>query len=277
MKTAFIGGGNMGRAILGGLIDSGAAPGDFRVGEKSAELAAALRNDFGVSVGADNLAAVRDADLVVLAVKPQVMHDVIVPLASALQARRPVVLSVAAGIRVASLQAWCGPGVPIVRAMPNRPALVRAGATGLFAAPDVSAQGRELAETAMRALGLTVWVPDEDAIDIVTALSGSGPAYFFLLAELMAESAERLGLAPATARALATATLHGAGTLARASDGDLARLRIEVTSPGGTTEAALRSLDAAGLRDIVHAALDAATGRGRELAAQFGSETPRAP
>jgi pyrroline-5-carboxylate reductase len=155
--------------------------------------------------------------------------------------------------------------------MPNRPALVGAGATGLFASPDVSAAHRAKAEAVMRAVGEVVWVPTEDALDVVTALSGSGPAYFFLLAELMMQAAIDLGLEPDAARRLAVATLHGAGLLAHSSDGDLARLRMEVTSKGGTTEAALKVLNGADLRGIVAQALEAATRRGGELAAQFGT------
>ena len=177
-----------------------------------------------------------------------------------------------AGIRTAALEAWCGAGVPIVRAMPNRPALVGAGVTGLFAPAHVAAAARSAAERVMQAVGEVVWVASEDDLDIVTALSGSGPAYFFLLAELMTQAAVELGLQPQAARRFAVATLHGAGLLAHASDGDLGRLRAEVTSKGGTTEAALRTLDAADLRGIVARAIGAATRRSRELAAQFGSE-----
>jgi pyrroline-5-carboxylate reductase len=155
--------------------------------------------------------------------------------------------------------------------MPNRPALVGAGVTGLYAPSHVGPTHRAAAERVMLAVGEVVWVPTEDAIDVVTALSGSGPAYFFLLAELMAEAAAQLGLEPQAARRLALATLHGAGLLANASDGDLARLRAEVTSKGGTTEAAVQSLEAADLRRIITHALEAATRRSRELAAQFGS------
>jgi pyrroline-5-carboxylate reductase len=154
--------------------------------------------------------------------------------------------------------------------MPNRPALVGAGATGLFAGASASAAQRAKAEAIMSAVGEVVWVPDEEALDVVTALSGSGPAYFFLLAELMMQAAMELGLDADAARRLAVATLHGAGSLAHAGDGDLARMRAEVTSKGGTTEAALNVMNAADLRGIVTRALDAAAKRGREMAEQFG-------
>jgi pyrroline-5-carboxylate reductase len=181
------------------------------------------------------------------------------------------VVSIAAGIRLSSLQAWCGDGVPVVRAMPNRPALVGAGATGLYAEASVNASHRAQAESVMKAVGEVVWVGTEEALDIVTALSGSGPAYFFLLAEAMADAAVDLGLEREAARRLAVATLHGSGLLAQVSDGDLARLRQEVTSKGGTTEAALRTLDAADFRKLVARAVEAAARRGAELAQQFGA------
>ena len=269
---AIIGGGNMGRALIGGLLRRGTRPEQISVGESVAEARAALARDLGVSATADNSAAVETAALVVLAVKPQDAAPVLAALGPLLQRNHPIVLSIAAGIRTAALEAWCGAGVPIVRAMPNRPALVGAGVTGLFAPAHVAAAPRSAAERVMQAVGEAVWVSSEEDLDIVTALSGSGPAYFFLLAELMTQAAVELGLQPQAARRFAVATLHGAGLLAHASDGDLGRLRAEVTSKGGTTEAALRTLDAADLRGIVARAIGAATRRSRELAAQFGSE-----
>jgi pyrroline-5-carboxylate reductase len=206
-----------------------------------------------------------------VAVKPQIAGTVLTPLQPLLQRTRPLVISIAAGIRIAALESWCGAGVPVVRAMPNRPALVGAGATGLFAPTSVPSTQRELAEKVMQAVGEVVWVATEDDLDVVTALSGSGPAYFFLLAELLTQGAIDLGLEPSAARRLATATLHGAGQLAHTGDGDLARMRAEVTSKGGTTEAAVKSLDSADLRGIVARALEAATRRSRELAEQFGA------
>jgi len=269
---AIIGGGNMGRALIGGLLRRGTRPEQISVGESVAEARAALARDLGVTATADNSAAVETAALVVLAVKPQDAASVLAALGPLLQRNHPIVLSIAAGIRTAALEAWCGAGVPIVRAMPNRPALVGAGVTGLFAPAHVAAAPRSAAERVMQAVGEAVWVSSEEDLDVVTALSGSGPAYFFLLAELMTQAAVELGLQPQAARRFAVATLHGAGLLAHASDGDLGRLRAEVTSKGGTTEAALRTLDAADLRGIVAGAIGAATRRSRELAAQFGSE-----
>lgn len=271
MQLAFLGGGNMGRALIGGLLRRGTRPEQISVGESVEVARSALARDLGITATADNVAAVRDAELIVLAVKPQDAASVLASLQPLLERNKPIVLSVAAGIRASALEGWCGPGIPVVRAMPNRPALVGAGVTGLYAPDHVGATHRAAAERVMLAVGEVVWVPTEEAIDVVTALSGSGPAYFFLLAELMTEAATGLGLEPEAARRLAVATLHGAGLLANSSDGDLARLRAEVTSKGGTTEAAVRTMNAADLKGIVARALEAATRRSRELAEQFGS------
>jgi pyrroline-5-carboxylate reductase len=269
-KLAFLGGGNMGRALIGGLLQRNTRPEYIAVGEAYAPARAALAKDFGIQATADNAAAIEGAGLVVLAVKPQDAGAVLTALAPIFQRTRPVIVSVCAGLRTGALSDFCGGNIPVVRSMPNRPALVGAGATGLFASPDVSTAHRAKAEAVMRAVGEVVWVPTEDALDVVTALSGSGPAYFFLLAELMMQAAIDLGLEPEAARRLAVATLHGAGLLAHSSDGDVARLRAEVTSKGGTTEAALKVLNGADLRGIVARALEAATRRSGELAAQFG-------
>jgi pyrroline-5-carboxylate reductase len=276
-RVAFLGAGHMGRAIIAALLRAGFRAEDIRVGEPLATARDALARDFGVAASDDNAAALAQADIVVLAVKPQDMGQVLAPLSAPLRARKPVVLSIAAGIRVADLQRWCGTAIAIVRAMPNRPALVGAGATGLFADADVPAAARALAERVMRSCGSVVWVPREELIDAVTALSGSGPAYFFLLAEAMAQAGVELGLTADAAQQLAIATLHGAGLMAAQSDGDLAKLRAEVTSKGGTTAAALQVFDDAGVRVIVARALAAAAERGRTLAAQFGASQPRTP
>lgn len=271
IQAAFVGGGNMGGALIRGLIARGLAPHKVSVGEAQQARRVELADQLGVHVTTDNREAVRGADVVVIAVKPQDMAGIVASLADEFRARRPLVISIAAGIRTADIEAWCGPGVPVVRAMPNRPALNGAGATGMYAPATVGDAQRELAAQVLGAVGSTVWVSDESHIDVVTALSGSGPAYFFLLAELMTESAVRLGLDRASAQELAIQTLYGSGRMARDSDGDLARLRAEVTSKGGTTEAAIRSFEAANLRGIVAAALTAATERGRELAQAFGN------
>ncbi len=269
---AILGGGNMGRALIGGLLRRGTRPEQISVGESVEAARESLAGEFGIMATADNVAALERATVVVVAVKPQDTASVLTPLRTLLSRNRPTVLSVAAGIRVAALETWCGPGIPVVRAMPNRPALVGAGATGLYAPAHVDAPHRAAAQHVMESTGEVVWVPSEDALDVVTALSGSGPAYFFLLAELMANAAVDLGLEPQSARRLAVATLYGSGLLAHTSDADLARLREQVTSKGGTTEAALRTLNNADLRGIIARALESATLRSRELASQFGKE-----
>jgi pyrroline-5-carboxylate reductase len=244
---------------------------NISVGEAHQARRIALADELGVLVTADNREAVAGADVVVLAVKPQDMAGTVQAIADVLAQREPLVISIAAGIRVADITNWCS-GAAVVRAMPNRPALNNAGATAIFAPAGVSEAHRNLAAQILGAVGTTVWVQDEDALDVVTALSGSGPAYFFLLAELMTDAAVKLGLDRASAQELAIQTLYGTGRMARDSDGDLARLRAEVTSKGGTTEAAVRAFEAANLRGIVAAAVSAATERGREMAQAFGNQ-----
>jgi pyrroline-5-carboxylate reductase len=271
VKISILGGGNMGRALAGGLLRRNTRPEQICIGESIPAARESLARELGLTALADNASVVADASVVIVAVKPQDVGKMLPPLAPLIRGSHATVVSIAAGIRLSSLQAWCGDGVPVVRAMPNRPALVGAGATGLYAEASVNASHRAQAESVMKAVGEVVWVGTEEALDIVTALSGSGPAYFFLLAEAMADAAVDLGLEREAARRLAVATLHGSGLLAQVSDGDLARLRQEVTSKGGTTEAALRTLDAADFRKLVARAVEAAARRGAELAQQFGA------
>jgi len=267
-RLCILGAGNLGRALIGGLLRAGWRPEQLSVAESQSAARDAVARDFAITATGDNAAAVAGASIVVLAVKPQDAAAVLQPLATALAAERPLLISVAAGVRIAALESWCGAGVPVMRAMPNRPARVGAAATGLYAPPAVGHEPRVAAERVLQAVGDVFWVRSEELLDVVTALSGSGPAYFFLLAELMAEAGAELGLESAMAQRLAAATLYGSGLLTHAGDGDLARLREEVTSAGGTTEAALRAFAAADLRATVRAALAAATQRGRELARQ---------
>jgi pyrroline-5-carboxylate reductase len=272
ITAAFIGGGNMGGALIRGLIARGLPAQKISVGEAHQPRRIQLADELGVHVTADNREAVDGADVVVLAVKPQDMAGTVQPLADVFARRPPLVVSIAAGIRVSDIEGWCGPGVPVVRAMPNRPALNSAGATAMYAPQVMRDDLRGLAAQVLGAVGITVWVKEEAHIDVVTALSGSGPAYFFLLAELMTDAAVNLGLDRPSALELAIQTLYGSGLMARASDGDLARLRAEVTSKGGTTEAAVRAFDGANLRGIVAAAVTAAADRGREMAQVFGDK-----
>jgi pyrroline-5-carboxylate reductase len=281
MHIAFIGGGNMGRALIAALLRGGVPVDRLSVADRDEATRGALERDLGVRSFRDNVAAVAGAKVVVLAVKPQEMAHVVEGLREALQRDRPLLLSVAAGIRCADLLGWSGGGLDVIRAMPNRPALVGAGATALYAPATVPSARRELATRIIAPSGLVVWLDREDQMDAVTALSGSGPAYFFLLAEAMADAAAALGLDPATARRLAVATLHGAGAMAghgvaadastakeSSTDWSMPRMRAEVTSKGGTTEAALRSLEAAGFRALVAAAMRAAAERSAALSAQ---------
>ena len=273
-NVAFIGGGNMARGLLGGLLARGFDPARITVTAATAATRSALATDLGVRVSDDSLAAIAGARVVVLAVKPQVMGDVVRAMAAGLRASRPLVISVAAGITAGQLQQWIGEGVPVVRSMPNRPALIGAGATGMFADASVAAADRALATELLGASGLALWVEKESDIDLVTALSGSGPAYFFRLAELMAEAAIAEGLDPAVARQLAASTLAGAGRMVAAESApDLAAMRAAVTSRGGTTAAALEQFDAAGLPAAVAAAMRAAAARSRELALQSGARS----
>lgn len=273
LRLTLIGGGNMTRGLLGGLIGKGADPALITVTAPSSATREALERDFGVRTTADNAAAVAGAQVVVLSVKPQIMAQVVRDLAPSLQAARPLVVSVAAGIAVQQLAGWVGGGLPVVRAMPNRPALVGAGATGLYADASVGAAQRELATQVLAATGLAVWVPREQDLEWVTALSGSGPAYFFLMAELMGKVAEAHGIEPDVARQLAAQTLAGAGQLVAAeASPDMARMRAQVASKGGTTEAALNRFNELGLASVVESAMQAAATRSREMAELFGNQ-----
>ena len=271
-SIAFIGGGNMARSLLGGLIADGLSPARLQVSEPEPARREALAREFGVSGTTDNAAAARAAEVVLLAIKPQVMPGVARELAGPMAESGALAISVAAGIRIADLARWLGEGVPVIRAMPNTPALLRCGATVLCAGPGVSAAQRELAESILRAVGSVSWVEDEAQMDLVTALSGSGPAYFFLLTEAMADAAAELGMAPELARLLAVETALGAARMAIESDEGVAELRRRVTSPGGTTAAALDALEAGGFRTLVAQALTKAQARSQQLAERFGKE-----
>jgi pyrroline-5-carboxylate reductase len=265
----FLGGGNMGRALVAALLRSGCDRAHIQVAESHPDAARTLFADFGITAAADAASFLGRIDTLVLAVKPQDMARALQPLRATLERHRPLVISVAAGLGVSQLQHWCGAGVPVVRSMPNRPALDGAGATGLFAPPQVEPMLRQRAATILATAGLVVWVDDEALMDVVTAVSGSGPAYFFRFAEALAAAGVAGGLSPAAAMQLARATLQGAGKMA-GPGADLAALRAAVTSKGGTTAAALATFDDQGLERVVAAAVAAAVQRGRELAAEAG-------
>ena len=238
-SIAFIGGGNMARSLIGGLIASGSDPNRLWVAEPDAGQREFLRGRLGVRASADNGAVAGQADILVLAVKPQVLHSVARELAETVSARQPLVISIAAGVREPDLRRWLGGAAAIVRAMPNTPALVGSGATALFANAQVNDEQRQIAESILRAVGLVVWVTEERLLDAVTALSGSGPAYFFLLMETLEKIGVRLGLDPEVARLLTIQTGFGAAKMALESPENTATLRARVTSPGGTTERAI--------------------------------------
>jgi pyrroline-5-carboxylate reductase len=270
-KLSFIGGGNMASALIGGLIREGLSAQRIWVLDPELRQRERLTAQFSINAMPDEAPVVRDADVVVLAVKPQLMRVAAASLAPRLAGGGALLISVAAGITHDSLARWFAPGTPIVRAMPNRPALLGLGATGLYAPPDVGAAHRALTESIMTAVGATVWVERESQMDTVTAVSGSGPAYFFLFMEAIEAAARDRGLPPDVARRLTLQTALGAATMAQQSIDTLATLREQVTSKGGTTAAALAVLDAADLRGIVANAVAAADRRSAELAAQFGA------
>ncbi len=268
--VAFVGGGNMARSLIAALLRGGAEAAAIHVAEPNEALRKQLAADFGVAVFDNGAEAAKGADIVMLSVKPQVMRGVCEELAPILGARHPLVISVAAGLRIAQIDGWLGGGYPIVRCMPNTPALIGAGATGMFANPGVSAAQRAQAEAVLSGSGLTVWIEKEALMDTVTGLSGSGPAYFLLMIEALEDAAVAQGLPRETARALAIQTCLGAARLASEDAEAPARLRERVTSPGGTTHAALQAFADGGLRELVAAAVRAATERGREMSAELG-------
>ncbi len=271
MKISFIGGGNMARSLIGGLIAGGHDPSRIWVAEPDASQREFLRGRHGVHTDPDNLTAIAAADIVVLAVKPQILRGVAEQLAPALQARAPLVISVAAGVRERDLRRWLGGGrLALVRTMPNTPALVGSAASALFANEFVTEDHRQLAESLLRAVGVTVWVDDETLLDTVTALSGSGPAYFFLVMEALEQTALALGLDEDKARLLTLQTAFGAAKMALESAESPATLRVRVTSPGGTTERALGVLREGGLEALLAKALEAARQRSRELGDLLG-------
>ena len=267
MKTseliAFVGGGQMAGSLIGGLRAAGHPADRIRVAEPDPARARQLAQDHGVTVAARAAEIAAGADALVLAVKPQVMREAVAGLAPT---PATTVISIAAGVRIASLRLWLGGSAPIVRTMPNTPALLRCGITALYADAEVPAEARARAERVLAAAGATCWVEREDLIDAVTALSGSGPAYYFLVTEALREAGAALGLDPATASLLATRTLAGAGRMAETGT-DVATLRANVTSKGGTTEAAVAALVRGGLRQLFADALRAARTRAAELGA----------
>jgi pyrroline-5-carboxylate reductase len=272
-RIAFIGAGNMAASLIGGLRAQGVPAERIRASDPGAEQRAKVSAEHGIFICADNAEAVAGVDVIVLAVKPQVMKSVCQALAPHLTEGQ-LIVSIAAGIPCDSLERWLGEqaaAVPaIVRCMPNTPALLGQGVSGLYATARVSAEQRQQAEQLLSAVGVALWLDDEQQIDAVTAVSGSGPAYFFLLIEAMTAAGEQLGLPRATAAQLTLQTALGAARMALESEVDAAELRRRVTSPNGTTEAAIKSFQAGGFEALVHQALTAAATRSAELAEQLG-------
>lgn len=261
-RIAFIGAGNMAASLIGGLRAQGLDASQIRASDPGAETRTRIQAEHGIDTFEDNAQAIDGADVIVLAVKPQVMKAVCQALQPNLQDGQ-LIVSIAAGITCASLQSWVG-ARPVVRCMPNTPALLRQGVSGLYATAEVSGAQRQQAEQLLSAVGTALWLDQEQQLDAVTAVSGSGPAYFFLLIEAMTAAGEKLGLPRETASQLTLQTALGAARMAVASDVDAAELRRRVTSPAGTTEAAIKSFQASGFEAIVEQALQAAATRSAE-------------
>jgi pyrroline-5-carboxylate reductase len=270
MKITFIGGGNMAVALIGGLRRQGFSAAAIQVVEPFAEARNKLTDSFGVRCAASVDAAALNCEVLVLAVKPQQMKEAVAPLAGKLAGQ--LVVSIAAGLRMADMARWLGGYRKLVRTMPNTPALIGAGITALCADPSVDLEGRQNAEKVLRAVGSTLWIDDEAQMDAVTAVSGSGPAYVFYFLEAMEAAGLKLGFDAATARQLAVETFIGAAKLASDSPESLATLRTRVTSKGGTTEAALNSFNASGIAEAIGSGIAAADTRGRELGDLLGKD-----
>jgi pyrroline-5-carboxylate reductase len=266
----FIGAGNMARSLAGGLLNNGWSAEHLRLSDSDANQRRGAEQALGLKTFATNSELAAEAEVLVLAVKPQALKAVAEEIASTVQKQRPLVVSIAAGIRVDDIERWLGGNLSVVRVMPNTAALIGSGATGLYANARVSTAQRDEAESILRAVGVTVWVEDEALIDTVTAISGSGPAYFFLVMEVLEKAAIKHGLDPKTARLLTLETAFGAAKMALEGGEEPAQLRRRVTSPGGTTEKALQALEAGQIERLFDDAVVAAMQRARELADLFG-------
>ena len=267
-RIAFIGAGNMAASLIGGLRAKGLEAAQIRASDPGEETRTRVSAEHGIETFADNAQAIVGADVVVLAVKPQAMKAVCEALRPSLKPDQ-LVVSIAAGITCASMNNWLG-AQPIVRCMPNTPALLRQGVSGLFATAEVTAEQRQQAQELLSAVGIALWLNEEQQLDAVTAVSGSGPAYFFLLIEAMTAAGVKLGLPADIAAQLTLQTALGAAHMAVSSDVDAAELRRRVTSPAGTTEAAIKSFQANGFEAMVEKALGAAAHRSAEMAEQLG-------
>lgn len=273
-KIGFIGAGNMARSLAGGLIQNGWDKSRLSLADPDADQRRGAEQALGLTVIAENPPIADTVDILVLAIKPQVCKTACVEIAATLQARsqKPLIISLAAGIRSDSLEQWLGDGLSIVRTMPNTAALIGSGATGLYANRRVDSEQRNTAESILRAVGVTVWLQDESLMNAVTALSGSGPAYFFLVMEALETAAIKSGLDADTARLLTLETAFGAAKMALEGQEEPRRLRERVTSPGGTTEAAVAVFESGNIFKLFEEAFKAAMKRSQELADMFGGQ-----
>lgn len=266
LNIVFIGGGNMGQALASGLLDSGWNADGISIIDNDQAIISKIKEKFpSCHVYSQSEAALNIADVVVLAVKPQTMRTACEQIATQCQIKRPLIISIAAGVLIDSMDAWLGGELPIIRCMPNTPALVQSGVTGLFANAEVNADQRVLAYDILSSVGTALWVENEPLLDAVTAISGSGPAYFFYLIEAMIEAGQNLGLSETQARELTIATAAGAAKLISKSDQSAQALRLAVTSKGGTTEAAINTLQQYDMKNIIESAIKNAATRSQQL------------
>ncbi|MDH5517146.1 MAG: pyrroline-5-carboxylate reductase [Gammaproteobacteria bacterium] len=271
-KITFIGGGNMASSLIAGLLNNQYPASDIHVAEPDQAKAEQLQQQYGITAYTDNQQAIAAADIIVLATKPQVMQQVCKDLADSAQLSQPLFISIAAGLLSKDISRWLGDNISLVRCMPNTPSLLNQGATGLYANSHVSAQQKQQADQILATAGVNVWVEHETQLDAVTAVSGSGPAYYFLFMEAMQKAAEQLGLDQQQARTLSLHTALGAARMALESDEDAATLRARVTSKGGTTEQAIKIFEQHRLQDIVMQAMQAANDKAIELADILGKD-----
>ena len=268
----FIGACNMARSLASGLLKNGWGKSQIVLSDPESSQRQAIESVLGVKTFADNEAVVTRAEILVLSVKPQLLAEVAKALGHGVQKQKPLVISIAAGVRLEDIDRWLGGGLPIVRAMPNTAALIGSGASGLYANERVNESMRNQAESILRAVGVTVWLKDEYLMDVVTALSGSGPAYFFLVMEALEQAAIESGLDPKQARLLTLETAFGAAKMALEGHEEPSQLRRRVTSPGGTTEQAVKILEQGDIRQLFKKAVQAAVNRSREIADMFGKK-----
>jgi pyrroline-5-carboxylate reductase len=269
---SFIGAGNMASAIIGGMLSSGYKAASIWASAPDNAQLQSIQEKFGINITTDNHLCVQHADMVILAVKPQVMRDVCRDIALVVQHRQPLLVSIAAGLTTETLDEWLGGNTTLVRVMPNTPSLVGKGAAGLFANARVNDTRKNMVESVFKSIGTALWVEDENLLHGVTALSGSGPAYFFLMLEALEDAATKAGITAETARQLAIQTMAGAAEMAARSEFDPARLKRNVMSPGGTTERAINTFEQGGLRGLIELAYNAAFKRSEEMAKELAGK-----